>query len=216
MTGIYSYSDKLVAESKRCHADARPTHDWSHTWRVVRLCQVIGEKEKADLEILYAAALLHDIARAEADRCGVCHAELSARKARPVLAHCGFPPEKIDAVIHCIETHRFRSTAQPRSLEAQVLFDADKIDALGAIGVCRAYAFAGENGQQLYSQPSHALTLTTAIDHADYSPVVEFAVKLSRLSAAMQTKSGKEFARDRHNFMHAFFQRLQEEVEGLR
>ena len=216
MNQTYSYSERLIAESKRCHSGARPTHDWSHTWRVVRLCQVIGEKEDADLEVLFAAALLHDIARDEADKRNVCHAALSAEKAKPLLHRCGFPPAKIHAVIHCIETHRFRSNAPTRTLEAQVLYDADKLDALGAIGVCRAYAFAGENGQQLYSSPPPALLLTRTINHADYSPVVEFAVKLSRLKAAMQTRTGKEFAEDRHNFMQAFFLHLQEEVEGLR
>lgn len=216
MNLTYPYSEQLIAESKRCYTGARPTHDWSHTWRVVRLCQVIGEKEAADLEVLFAAALLHDIARDEADKRGVCHAALSAQRAQPVLHRCGFPSSKIDAVIHCIETHRFRSDAPPRTREAKVLFDADKLDALGAIGVCRAYAFAGENGQQLYSSPSQALLLTRAIDHGDYSPVVEFSVKLSRLKDAVQTRTGKEFAENRHKFMQAFFLRLQEEVDGLR
>lgn len=202
---------------------APPTHDYCHTERVLATCISIGRKMNADIEILYAAALLHDIAREKADITGECHARKSAEIAEPILEKSGFPGEKIPAVLHCIATHRFRSDNPPQSPEARILYDADKLDAIGAIGVCRAYAYGGENGQRLYSSfnpgdiqtPSKAMP-SRITNHDNHTPIMEFRMKLSRIKDNLFTKAAKDLAESRHRFMLRFFNRLYEEVNGIK
>ena len=208
-------------EAQQAFLSSPPTHDFSHTQRVLKLCLRIGREEGADLEILYAAALLHDIARDHGDARGECHARLSAEQALPILEKAGFPPEKRDSVIHCIATHRFRSDNPPLSLEAKILYDCDKLDAIGAIGICRAYAYCGENGQRLYGpfpphleNPRNLGTIAKVTDHLNHTPVLEFSLKLSRIKDKLFTPSARRLADKRHEFMLHFFDRLKEEVEG--
>ena len=211
----------IEEEAQQAFVSSPPTHDFSHTQRVLKLCLRIGREEGADLEILYASALLHDIARDDGDAKGECHAQLSADKARPILEKAGFPREKRESVIHCIETHRFRSDAPPKSLEAKILYDCDKLDAIGAIGVCRAYAYCGENGQRLYgtslndSQESCGTEgISKITDHKNHTPVREFCLKLSKIKEKLFTPSARRLAETRHEFMLHFFHRLKDEVEG--
>jgi uncharacterized protein len=216
MTWDFPYAKAMIEESQRHFVSSPPTHDWMHTQRVLELCMHMGKEEGADLEVLFAAALLHDIARDEADSHGTCHADLSAEQALPLLEQCNFPKEKREAVIHCIKAHRFRGDIQPQTLEAEVLFDADKLDALGAIGVCRAYAYAGENKQRLYSALDERTQLKKVTNHAQHSPVAEFRLKLGKLKDRMFTRSGKRLAAERHEFMLNFFNRLYEEIKGIK
>ena len=214
---------EIKEASRKVFENAPPTHDFSHTMRVLTMCIHIGKDEHADLEILEAAALLHDIAREEADRNGTCHAKLSAEKALPVLETSSFPNDKIPQVIHCIATHRFRSDKPPLSLEAKILFDADKLDALGAIGICRAYAYCGENGQRLYNpftiddikNPSSTRPKRIT-DHSSHTPIIEFRKKLVHLKDRLFTDCAKAIADERHKFMVDFFLRLYDEINGSR
>jgi len=210
----------IEQEAKKAFENAPPTHDFSHTQRVLNLCMHIGEEEGADTQILYAAALLHDIGREQGDANGLCHAEVSAKMARPILEKAGFPPEKIEPVIHCIATHRFRGDAIPFSLEAKILFDCDKLDAIGAIGICRAYAYCGENGQRLYSfacteeTPGANEKISKITDHSRHTPLIEFRLKLSKIKDRLFTPSARNMAQIRHAYMSEFFQRLFREVKG--
>ena len=114
-------------------------HDFDHVIRVYRLAEVLAEKEGADLEIVRAAALLHDAESASGDdQTRLAHHEAAADFAGKTLAEEGWPAERIQAVQECILSHRFRAGKAPETLEAKVLFDADKLDAIGAIGVARA------------------------------------------------------------------------------
>ena len=112
---------------------ARGSHDWSHTERVHNLCMHIGKKESADLHILSLAAFLHDIGRGKQDKTNgsICHAERGATMARELLQRHNLDERKMGKIIHCIENHRFRGGKVPRTKEAQVLYDADKLDSLG-------------------------------------------------------------------------------------
>jgi len=215
------YYPVIEEQARLAFVSSPPTHDFSHTQRVLKLSLRIGKEEGADLEILYAAALLHDIARDDGDAKGQCHALLSAEKARPILEKAGFPTEKRESVIHCIETHRFRSDAPPQSLEARILYDCDKLDAIGAIGVCRAYAYCGENGQRLYGSFPNDLKegqireeISKVTDHKNHTPILEFNMKLSRIKDKLFTPSARRMAEIRHEFMLHFFHRLKEEIEG--
>ena len=135
----------LVREEARLHfSKAKGSHDWDHTLRVFRLCRKIGTTEGADPLVTQAAAYLHDIGRVYQDLGGgkICHAAKGAVMAEEILAACPIDECRRQNIIHCIAAHRFRKGEKPQTLEAKVVFDADKLDAIGAIGVARAFLFA--------------------------------------------------------------------------
>ena len=131
----------------------RGSHDWEHTLRVYQLCRDIGPSEGADMEVLLVAALLHDIGRRHQDnsRGSVCHAEQGAAMAAELIATLPLTDDQKSNVVHCVHAHRYRKAPQPGTIEARVLFDADKLDAIGAVGIARAYQFAGELGARLHN-----------------------------------------------------------------
>jgi uncharacterized protein len=194
--------------------NAKGSHDWDHTNRVLNLCIHIGSKEQADLEILRYAAILHDIGRMAQDQSNgkLCHAELSARFARRILEKHRIDPSKIQRIIHCIISHRFRGHITPNSKEAKILFDADKLDSIGAVGIGRAFLFAGEIGARLHN-PYVDLDTTQPYTQDD-TAFREYQVKLRNVRDRILTKEGKKLANDRHRFMVEFFNRLNKEVEG--
>lgn len=208
----------LEEEAKSFFMNAPTTHDWHHTERVLQNALHIGRVENANLEVLRTAALLHDIAREEdatnMQEGEVCHAIRGAEMAPGILKKHGYDQDFIEKVVHCIRTHRFRDDAKPNSLEAKVLYDADKLDALGAVGVARAYTFGGEFKQKLYSDFDAEYEVKKVIDHEEHTPVVEFKMKLSKLKKNMLTEEGKRIAEKRHDFMVNFYEELREEVEG--
>jgi uncharacterized protein len=191
------------------------SHGWDHAERVWNLCKHIGRAEGADLEVLRLAAYLHDIGRPEEKASGgkICHAVAGAARARPILEGHGCDKETVEKVLHCIESHRFRRNGeQPRTLEARVLFDADKLDAIGAVGIGRAFLFAGEVGARLHN-PEADINATRAYSSED-TAFREFSVKLQKVKDRMLTETGKQIAEDRHSFMVAYFDRLTCEVHG--
>lgn len=200
--------------AQRYFKDAKGSHDWDHTNRVLKLCIRIGSKEQADLEILRYAAILHDIGRMAQDQSNgkVCHAKLSARLARPILEKHQIDPRKIQRIIHCIESHRFRGHIVPTSIEAQILFDADKLDSIGAVGIGRAFLFAGEIGARLHNV--HVDLETTQPYTREDTAFREYQVKLRNVRDRILTREGKKLAKDRHRFMVEYFNRLNKEVEG--
>ena len=208
-----------IEQARAYYSDAGAAHDFEHVLRVLRLAERIGEAEGADMEILRTAVLLHDVARAAEERGGPCHAEAGAERAREILA--GYPVDKVEAVANAIATHRFRnSRTAPQTLEAQILYDADKLDAIGAIGIARAYAIAGHRGQRLWARVPHAYAQRhvgeTRGDMADkeHTPVHEYVFKLSRLKDSLFTATARAIATNRHNYMVRFFERLEHEVKG--
>lgn len=206
----------IRARAKEFFRTAPPTHDWSHVERTYKLCMKIGKREKADLQVLKAAALLHDIARMDEDISSgkICHAERSATMAKKILKEVDFPKRKIPQVIHCIESHRFRSRRKPRTLEAKILSDADKLDAIGAIGVARAYSYGGEHGYRLYGKVPKNYRLQRFKNPHVHNPVIEYHQKLRKIKDRLLTKTGREIAKERHMFLTMFFERLFKEIEG--
>lgn len=203
-------------------AKADSAHDFDHVLRVLKLAEKIAQAEGANAEIVRTAALLHDVGLEEG-RAG--HETSAANRAREILRDFAPQPASpdaygddfINAVAHAIESHRFRSGPTPQTLEAKVLFDADKLDAIGAIGVARAFAFGGHCGQRLWAEVS-----PDYVDHIDgaeadpreHTPVHEFHIKLSKIKDRMLTATGKRLAEERQAFMVAFYERLDEEVKG--
>ncbi len=202
-------------EARACFGSARGSHDWDHTERVLELCLRIGRREKADLEVLRLAAVLHDIGREEEDKSGgtLCHGARGAALAAEILKRHGIEKETIARVVHCIAAHRFRGRHRPETLEAKILFDADKLDSIGAVGIGRAFLFAGEVGARLHD-PDIDVARTKPYSRED-TAYREFLVKLSRIKDRLFTREGKRLARERHRFMTGFFDRLNRETRGL-
>ncbi len=196
--------------------NARGSHGWDHTLRVYHLCERMGPEENADMEVLCIAALLHDIGRGEQDesRGRLCHAQVGADLARPIAAGLNLEADRKENILHCIRAHRFRGDSVPRTREAEVLFDADKLDAIGAVGVARAYLFAGEIGARLHN-PEIDVAVSAAYSRDD-TGYREFKVKLSRIKDRMLTETGRRMARERHTFMEAFFERFLAECTGAK
>ncbi len=211
-----------IEQAQAYYQAADPTHDFNHVLRVVKMAEYLARLEGADVEVVRAAALLHDIARpadanhtksltmsAEADK---NHAGMAARQARHILA--GEAPDFVEAVVHAIEAHRFRGNIEPCTLEAQILFDADKLDAIGAIGVARAFAYAGAQGWPLWG--SFSEDSRPGESDGPHTPLHEFHVKLKHIKDRLYTASGRRIAEARHAFMVAFYQEMAAEVEGTR
>lgn len=204
----------IEAKARKFFEDSRGSHDWEHVERVRRLSLHIGRKEGADMKILEIAALLHDIGRTYQDRSQgeVCHAEKGAHLAEGILQGQGMGREEVDAVLHCILHHRYRDGRTPQTLEAKILFDADKLDSIGAVGIARAFLFAGEVGAKLHNEGVD-LSTTESYSRED-TAFREFQLKLKYVKDALFTQEGRRLAEERHRFMQAFFNRLQEETLG--
>jgi len=204
-----------IDQARPYYIDDDPAHDFDHILRVLALAERIGAAEGADLEIVRAAALLHDVGRAEARASGQDHAEIAAVRAGEILGHAS--PDKVEAIVAAILAHRFRSGPPPTTLEGRVLFDADKLDAIGAIGVARAFAYSGHAGRRLYAPVAAGYLARWQNGQAapgEHTAVHEFVVKLSRLQDQLFTPTGRRMAADRHAVMVAFFERLADEVSG--
>jgi uncharacterized protein len=194
---------RLVEKAKACFDGQDPAHDWYHNLRVMALCERIGREEGADMDVLRLSALLHDIGRAEERRTKECHAEIGARECVPLLREEGYEDTLIAKVQKAILTHRYRKNNPPTTLEERILFDADKLDSIGAIGVARAFAYSGVIGQPLQAD-----------DPAQHTPAQEFARKLIHLKERLMTATAKKIAEERHAFMVSFFQRWERELRG--
>ena len=205
-----------VSEAQRLYAQSDAAHGFDHVLRVWQLASQIGEQEGADLWLLQAAALLHDIARGAPGM--ACHAEASALRARQVLAD--YPSHQVEKVAQIIREHRYRSGPAPSSLESRVLFDADKLDAIGAIGIARAFAYGGQHGQRLTPETWDSIerrdvSLEPQAEVQDHTPVHEYRLKLVHIADHLYTESSRRIARERCAYMDAFFARLQHEAQGL-
>ncbi|MDE5860509.1 MAG: HD domain-containing protein, partial [Oscillospiraceae bacterium] len=170
-------------------------HDKEHIYRVLYGALDIAEYESGvDYDILTAACLLHDIGRAEqfADP-KLCHAEVGSEKAHRFLLKLGWSMERANHVKDCIKTHRFRSDCPPESIEAKILFDSDKLDVAGAIGVARTLFYKGQVGEPLYRLNSGG---TVSDGSADKEPSFfrEYKFKLENLYGKFFTDHGRELA----------------------
>lgn len=204
-----------ITEARSYYHEAESGHDFDHVLRVLALAERLARAEGADLEIVRAAALLHDIARSDEDESrGDDHAAMAAERARAILRERGMAPERVEAVAHAIAAHRFRGSAIPQTLEAKVLFDADKLDSIGAIGIARAFAISGALKQRLWGEVAADAVATRNQRNSSHTAVAEFAVKLSKVRERVFTQSARQIADERHTYMAAFFERLEHEVNG--
>lgn len=201
-----------IEEVRKYYPADDPVHGLSHVLRVYRLCEQIGQKENANLRILRAAALLHDI-EGDVDL-RENHHLAAADFAEKVLRQENWVEEDILAVLHCIRSHRFRDNKEePETLEAQILFDADKLDAIGAVGVARAVAYAVRAGMDVYAPPSPHYLKTGKLAEGESQTVAhEYLFKLRHIKERIYTKTGRFLAEARHQRLVDFFEGWMEEI----
>lgn len=165
-------------------------HGEDHVLRVLKIAKFIAEKEGANLEVVLKAAELHDSCRDEEN-----HAVKAANFARNILGKQGYGEEFIEAVAHAIEAHSFSGKIEPKTIEAKVLSDADKLDAIGAIGIARAFMIAGERGRSIEETLKH------------------FEEKLLKLKDLLYTETAIKLAEKRHEFLKLFYDEIKKELE---
>ncbi len=194
------------------HSGFSDGHDFDHTCRVVKhalaLCREIPE---ADRTVVHLAAILHDVARPQEfqSKGSIDHAAAGAAIARDFLIQ--YTSQEIaDHVAQAISQHRFRSGDAPQTIEAKILYDADKLDSLGAVGIARAFMFAAKAGAKLHNSAQDALA-GNAYSSED-TAYREYLVKLSKLPEKMLTAPGKHHAQKLSAFMKTFFNQLNAEI----
>ena len=196
---------------RACMSDS--AHDTQHVYRVLNYAMDIARQEHGvDLEILRAACLLHDIARAEqfADP-RVDHAACGAEKAQRWLTENGYADDFAQAVADCIVTHRFRSENPPQSIEAKILFDADKLDVCGATGIARTLFYKAHVGLPLYEVGEDGIVHDGTSDSED-TFFREYKFKLEKLYGRFYTRRGEEFAQSRRRAARDFYEALLSEA----
>jgi len=191
-------------------------HDFDHTRRVVRNALEIQQLEQCgDRDIVRLAALLHDIARPEEMESDgkLCHAALGAEQADAILRQCGLTDDVMrHAIVEAVRRHRYRTAPHPETIEQMIVYDADKLDSIGAVGIGRAFHFAGRIGARLHNTEAEALR-APAYSNED-SAYREYLVKLRHVPERMLTASGRRLAEERARFMHDFFIRLNDEINS--
>jgi uncharacterized protein len=214
---------EIVSERlKDCSA-----HDIEHVERVYNLCLYLAKDKKTDLEVLKIAALLHDIGGLEEinDPTGqIDHAVVGAEMAGSILKDLGFSKNKIEHIQDCIISHRYKNKHEPKTIEAKILFDADKLDALGAIGLARGFVWVGRNKAKIYSKPNLEEYIKDNLvggktngrikDKTMHSPQIEFETKWKFIKDRLHTKEAKELAQKRIEYSKSFLDKLENEATG--
>ena len=201
----------------RSHFDGSvgPAHDWHHVERVEALARrLAADRTDLDETTLFLAVYLHDIGR-PAELTGEIddHAVWGADEAGRILDEQGVDEETIEAVAHCIRAHRFSNDVEPETPDARVLSDADNLDALGAIGVARVFAYGGEGGIPIYDP---ALPVEADDSPAGRTGANHIRTKILDLPNRMYTTDGRRFAEERVQFVRQFVDRLEAEAVGER
>lgn len=196
-----------------CMSDS--AHDKEHIYRVLfHALEIADSEENVDYDILITACLLHDIGRKEQfENPDLCHAQVGGEKACRFLTEQGFSPDFAEKVKHCILTHRFRKNQQPQTVEAKILFDADKLDVTGAMGIARSLAYKGNVAEPLYSLKADGTVSDGENDEAP-SFFHEYKFKLEKLYTRFYTDKGAEMASRRQAAAEAFYNALLEEASA--
>ena len=211
---------EIVEKELSCSA-----HNLDHIMRVYKLSLKLAQSEKnVDLDILSSAALLHDIARTKEseDLTGtIDHAVLGSQMAEPILKNLQYRENDIEKIKHCIVTHRYRTGNEPQTIEAKILFDADKLDAIGSVGLMRSFMLAGQHGQKIeyIENIDDYIKINTGThgklkDMSKHSPLIEYHIKLKNIPKKLYTESAKKIGDERIKIMDSFFENLMLEMKG--
>ena len=207
--------EEIFQEFSSDRRGADPAHGLDHVRRVVANARQLAEAEGARLEVVLPAAWLHDcvvVPKDSPDR--PMASTQAARTARSWLETAGYDRSLLDEIEHSIATHSFSAGLSPRTIEAKVVQDADRLDSLGAIGIARCLMLGGNLERPLYD-PDDPFCEGREPDDS-ISTIDHFYTKLLRLSDTMQTDSGRKEAAKRTEFMVSYLQRLAEELSVTR
>ena len=187
-------------------------HGWEHVQRVYQLALHIAQQEGADPFIVGVAALLHDLGRLTHDETRH-HADLSVIHARDLLTRYQVPPDKQEAILHAIDAHSFSKGLQPRTLEARIVRDADRLDSLGAIGILRWAITGTQRGtpETRSYHPDDPFAERHSLDDRRYM-LDHFYSKLLKLSDTMSTQTGRKLAERRTRFIRTYLDEFKDEL----
>lgn len=188
-------------------------HDKEHIYRVLfNALRIAKNEENVDYDVLIGACLLHDVGRQEQfENPKLCHAEVGAQKAREFLVENRFDEEYAEKVAHCILCHRYRNGNIPQTIEAKILFDADKLDVTGAIGIARTLIYKGEVSEPLYTRDRND-QVSSGENDAIPSFFQEYKVKLEKLYDKFYTQTGVELAIRRQKHAVEYYNNLLKEI----
>jgi len=186
-------------------------HDLHHVRRVVRSAKQFAALERANLAVVIPAAWLHDCVIVPKDSPDRPRAsQMAAETAVTYLRTLHYPAQHLDAIAHAIAAHSFSAQIPPQTIEARVVQDADRIDALGAIGIARTFSVGGAMGRAIYHQPDPFCEQRTPDD--TLASLDHFYTKLLTLADTMQTAAGRREAQARTAFMHHYLAQLAKEI----
>jgi len=221
MEEVFQSIRDIVVKELECSA-----HNMDHVDRVYNLCLKLSEGENVDLDVIKASALLHDIARVkeDIDSTGKTdHAVLGSNMAEQILKKLNFPNDKIQHVKDCILTHRYRTGNIPKTLEAEILFDADKLDTIGTIGLARCFVWVGKNNAHIYRKVNLEDYIKENLngkingriqDASKHSVNIEYETKLKFIVDKLHTEKAKEIGKERIDYFKSFLDRLEKEING--
>jgi uncharacterized protein len=206
--------DSLLEEVRPLYEEADPAHDFSHILRVCRNANFIGEREGADMQVLLLAALLHDAGSGLklAKRAKAESVSSSLKIAEDFLIEKGIAEDVRKKVLYAVEVHSFSRGIVPVTLEARVLQDADRLDAMGAIGIARVFLTGGSLKRELYN-PIDPFCRDREPNDERWN-LDHFYRKLLKLESAMHTETGRALAKERSTVMKRYLSDLQKEIEG--
>src|SRR5260370_16016795 len=212
MSSLRSWLIRLGEETMEDEGSEDAGHDYDHIVRVMALADTIQAREGGHLPTIWAAVALHDIGQARERRSGGDNAQIGAEMAASLLTGTRFPQEAIAIVQQAIRDHRMTGNAGPQSLEGRILYDGDKIDSLGAVGIGRLYCITGHYNQKVYGplpteivEPVDPLLVRQLRRRPDYSPSIEFRLLFGNLPERMTTETARELARERYEYMAGHF-----------
>lgn len=201
-------------------------HNFNHVMRVYNLALHLAENEDVDLDVIKAATLLHDIGGKKEvdDPTGETdHAIESAKMAEPILNNLGYSKDKIKHIQDCIISHRYRTKNKAQTKEAKIVFDADKLETVGAIGIARAFVWVGRNNAHIYKKTDIDEYAKENLggkingriqDKTKHSPQINWETKDKHILNYLYTEKAKQVAKDRMIFSENFFKRLENEING--
>lgn len=205
--------DLLMEEIRPMYESADPAHDLTHVSRVLMNAISIGEREGADLQVLYFASLLHDAGSgSKYSEESVDEEERHQRDAEEFMLARGLDEDVISQVLYAVSVHRYSKGISPETLEAKILQDADRLDALGAVGIARVFMTGGSIGRGFYN-PADPFCTSREPDDSRWN-LDHFFRKLLKLESGMHTKAAREIARRRSEVLRNYLSELKSEIEG--
>lgn len=207
--------EKIITFSRPFYEENKdPSHDWAHILRVARTCEMIGKKSGARLELLLPAAYMHDLINLPKNHPQRSEAStMTGLRAEEFLKLADYNQDQINEIKQIIKEHSYSKGLKPSTLEAAILQDADRLDAIGAIGILRCASVATQMGARFYSTED-IMALDRTLDDKQFM-LDHYQTKLYKLPELMNTESAKLEARRRVQFMEVFVNQFIQEISYL-